>query len=65
MYLNRITLIGFISSDAEKKVSQAVRIARICEHLERDLASELHVPGTIDLSHAALPDGRKNFVGAQ
>jgi hypothetical protein len=42
-----------------------LRIARICEHLERDLASELHVTGTIDLSHAALPDGRKNFVGAQ
>jgi sec-independent protein translocase protein TatA len=35
------------------------------EHLDRDFATEARVPPSIDLSHAAGPEGRQDFIGTE
>jgi len=35
------------------------------KHFDGDLASELPVPGLVDLAHPPLPDGRQDLVQAQ
>src|SRR5262245_50447083 len=35
------------------------------KNLDCDVASELGVPGPVNLSHSPRPEGREDFVGAQ
>ena len=49
------------------KPRQPLRIGReqVGQDFQRDLAAQLHVPGAVDLTHAARAEGAGDFVRAE
>jgi hypothetical protein len=47
------------------ELAQAVRIEERGQHLDRDLAPQTRISGSIDLSHTSRADLAEDLVGAQ
>src|SRR5262245_7006436 len=49
----------------ETRATVRIRDEQLGQHLDRDVAIELCIPGAIDLAHPARAESRENLVGAK